>query len=237
MDVGRYNKVLTHTLCPQQLAAGDDRRITFGICLARDAIFAAGRKKTGCGIQDNNSEVAFDFLCLEWVRKVLQKKGLSDAALKRFSNLCNEGITIPVINNILEIKIQNNRLSLNQGDRSIGIWFCFGIDPLLVYIEKRLVGILIHSLPVLGPVEHDQPSPLPALETRYKVQDYLDDCKPAITSSSDFLLVDNACKIFENSSGCRIHRDTASNKCKLLPLGRWIGTLEQEDIPLPYLTT
>ena len=36
----RYNKVLTHTLSPQQLAVGDDRRITFGICQAKDAIEA-----------------------------------------------------------------------------------------------------------------------------------------------------------------------------------------------------
>ena len=52
---------------------------------------------------------------------------------------------------------------------------------------------------------------------------------------ADFTLVDKACKLFENSSGCRLHRDPASNKCKVMPLGRWIGTLEQENIPLPYL--
>ena len=34
-----YNKVLTRTLSTEQLAAGDDRRIIFGITLARDAIY------------------------------------------------------------------------------------------------------------------------------------------------------------------------------------------------------
>ena len=77
IDVGRYSRVLTHTLCPQQLAAGDDRRITFGICLARDAVYAAAMRKDGCGLVDNDFEAAFDFLCLEWVRKVLLKKGLA----------------------------------------------------------------------------------------------------------------------------------------------------------------
>ena len=43
IDVARHNKVITHTICPQQLAAGDDRRISFGISLARDAIYAAGK--------------------------------------------------------------------------------------------------------------------------------------------------------------------------------------------------
>ena len=51
----------------------------------------------------------------------------------------------------------------------------------------------------------------------------------------EFLLVDRACKLFELSSGCKLHRDPASNKCKFLALGRWKGTLEQADIPLPYL--
>ena len=48
-------------------------------------------------------------------------------------------------------------------------------------------------------------------------------------------IVDTACRLFEQSSGCRLHRDPASNTCKMLALGRLKGTLEQEDIPLPYL--
>ena len=87
MELGRFNKVLTHTLSPQQLAAGDDRRITFGISLARYAIYAASRSKTECGLAD-------------WVKLVLRKKGLSETALARFSKLYSEGIPIPVVNNI-----------------------------------------------------------------------------------------------------------------------------------------
>ena len=41
-EVGRHRRVLTHTLCPQQLAAGDERRISFGISQARDAVYVAG---------------------------------------------------------------------------------------------------------------------------------------------------------------------------------------------------
>ena len=63
IDVGRYSRVLTHTLCPQQLAAGDDRRITFGICLARDAVYAAAMRKNSCGLVDRDFEAAFNFLC------------------------------------------------------------------------------------------------------------------------------------------------------------------------------
>ena len=59
IEVSRFTKVLTHTLSPNQLALGDDRRITFGICMARDAIYAANMRKVGCGIADNDFEATF----------------------------------------------------------------------------------------------------------------------------------------------------------------------------------
>ena len=52
----------------------------------------------------------------------------------------------------------------------------------------------------------------------------------------EFSVVDKAMKLFEEASGCRLHRDPASKKCKFLPLARWKGTLQQEDIPCPYIT-
>ena len=116
---------------------------------------------------------------------------------------------------------------------SYGVWFCFGIDPLLVYLEKRLQGILVHSLPVEGPALPGEA--LQPIETRYRVQGYLDDWKPAITTMGEFQLVDFACSLFEKSSGCRLHRNPDTEKCKVLLLGRWKGLLVQEHIPLPYL--
>ena len=59
--------------------------------------------------------------------------------------------------------------------------------------------------------------------------------KPSVTSMSEFLTLDKACSLFENSSGCKLHRDPAAGKCKFLALGRWRGLLEQEDIPLRYM--
>ena len=65
---------------------------------------------------------------------------------------------------------------------------------------------------------------------------YADDVKPAITSMAEFSLVDRAMALFESASGCKLHRDPASKKCKFLPLARWRGTLQQEDIPCQYMT-
>jgi hypothetical protein len=102
-------------------------------------------------------------------------------------------------------------------------FFSFCIDPQLTFLDKRLQGILISSLPLSGLV--GQP-PLTPLEERYKVIRYADDVKPATTSLSEFFIVDKAMQLFENASGCRLHRDHSTKKCKFLPLvgvavGRW----------------
>ena len=106
---------------------------------------------------------------------------------------------------------------------------------LVRYLDKRLQGILISSLPVSGPSLQGEFCPLPPMEERFKLMAYCDDIKPSITSMAEFSTIDQACSLFEKSSGCLLHRDPAAGKCKLLPLGRWRGTLQQEDIPLRYM--
>ena len=201
--------------------------------MARNAASKPGHP--GCGILDTDLVAAFDFLCLDWVYMVLEKKGLDRKVILRLQNLYRDNITVVVVNNVLGKAVRNIRLSLRQGDLPSMHFFGFGIDPLLSYLEKRLNGILVTSLPLLGPVPLGAP-PLPHLEERYKVIGYADDVKPAITTMAEFSIVDQAMKLFEDASGCRLHRDPASKKFKFLPLVGWKGTLQQEDIPCQYMT-
>ena len=229
----RFKDTATRTLSPLQLVAGEDRRIHHGINLARDAIQASSSFKSGCGIADMDYKAAFDFLVMSWVFMVLEKKGVSTKVINRLKNLYHENFSIIVVNNIPGKIVKNYRLSLRQGDKPSMFFFAFGIDPLLTYLEKRLTGILVTSLPVLGPVpEHSPHKTLPVLEERYKLVSYADDLKPAITTMHEFILVNNASALFEAASGCVLHRDPTSNKCKFLPLGKWRKTLQQEDLPV-----
>ena len=52
---------------------------------------------------------------------------------------------------------------------------------------------------------------------------------------AEFALIDHAVTLFEKSSGNHLHRDPISGKCKVLPLGRWRNSLQQEDIGFPHL--
>ena len=231
-----FKSAATHTLSHLQLVAGDDRRIHHGINLARNAIHAAGRAgHPGCGILDTDLIAAFDWLCLDWTYKVLEKKGLDRQVIRRLKNLYSSSLSIVVVNNVQGKTVSNIRGSLRQGDLPSMHLFSYGIDPLLNYLEKRLQGIVIASTPVQGPLPFLSP-PLRPFEERYKVIGYADDVKPAITTMEEFMLVDKAMALFEKASGCKLHRDPATKKCKFLPLARWRGTLEQDDIPCNYMT-
>ena len=80
-----------------------------------------------------------------------------------------------------------------------------------MYLEKRLTGIQIASLPIHGPTEETSASPtLQQTQQLYKVVAYADDVKPSITSMQEFYLVDNACALLERASGVKLHRDPAA---------------------------
>ena len=213
----RFGNTATHSLSPVQLVAGADRRIHHGINLARDAIFKAGQSKAGCGLLDLDFMAGFDWLDMAWVYLVLSKKGVSMEVINRLKRVYTKSTTVVVVNNVHGKAFPNNRGSLRQGDVPSMFWFAAGIDPLLFYLEKRLVGIPITKLPVLGPtLQTDLSASLPPIEQVYKVVAYADDVKPSITTMQEFLLVDEACSLLERASGVKLHRDPAAGKVKFL---------------------
>ena len=235
LDAGRFRKVSPKCLSSVQYVGGSDRRIHHGISRARDAIYAVSQSKLGCGIADTDFVAAFDWMVLSWVWKVLGKLGVDGTVIRRLQGFYEDSITITVVNNKLGRAFPDKRGSLRQGGCASMDWFSFGIDPLIRYLERKLQGILISSLPVSGPALLGDRTSLPPLEERFKLMAYCDDIKPSITTMAEFSTVDQACTLFEKSSGCLLHRDPSVGKCKFLPLGRWRGTLQQEDIPLRYM--
>ena len=117
MEARLLKNTATHTLSPLQLVAGSDRRIHHGINMARNAIFAAGKPgHTGFGILDTDLVAAFDFLCMDWVFMVLQKKGLDMEVINRLKNLYSSSTNIVMVNNIPGKAVDNIRQSLRQGN-------------------------------------------------------------------------------------------------------------------------
>ena len=114
LESRRFGKTATRSLSPYQLVAGSDHRIHHGMNLARDAIHASGKLKSGCGLLDTNYMAAFDYLVITWVFQVLRKKGLSEAVMNILKNLYNDNLSVVLVNNIQAKAVLNHRLSLRQ---------------------------------------------------------------------------------------------------------------------------
>ena len=148
LEAKKFGNTATHTLSPVQLVAGSDQCIHHGINLARDAIHHVSKTKAGCGLLDLDFLAGFDWLDRAWVYLVLAKKGVSQEAISRIARIYSNSSTIVVVNNVLGKTFPNIRGSLRLGDVPSMFWFAIGIDPLLVYLEKRYAGIPITSHPV-----------------------------------------------------------------------------------------
>ena len=69
--------------------------------MARNAIYAAGNPgHPGWGILDTDLVEYLDFLCLDWVYKVLEKKGLNRQVILRLQNLYKDNLSVVVANNV-----------------------------------------------------------------------------------------------------------------------------------------
>ena len=233
IEASLFKQTFTHTLSPFQLVAGNDRRIHHGINKARDCIHAVSKSKASCALVDLDFIAAFDFTVLDWVLKVMRAKGVCEEVISRLENIYSSCSTIPVVNNVPGYAIQNLRGSLRQGCPGSMGWFSIGIDPLLRLLERKLQGITICSLPVLGPAPQHSPRPAPLVE-KYTVYGLADDVKASVSTMAEFSVIDEACHLFELSSGNHLHRNPVKGKCKVLALGRWRNTLQQEDIRQPH---
>ena len=131
---------------------------------------------------------AFDYIVLTWVFQVLVAKGLDKQVVNRLYNLYNTHLTLVVINGVQGRCFSNTRWSIWQGDRPSSMFFEYGLDPLLNWLENRLRGIPIYTMDMFN---------APTTSETFKVEAYVDDVKPAITSLAEFKLVDKGSAIFE----------------------------------------
>ena len=133
---------------------------------------------------------------MNWVEDVLVKKGLHTKVISRIKHLYTGGITIPLINDIPGRQIPNLQRTLRQGDCPSSMWFAYGIDPLLYFLDRRLQGIPVYQCPVLGPNVKNKPRRLEPIVFRYKALGYCDDVKLAIVTMEEFQTVDQGAQLF-----------------------------------------
>ena len=162
IEAARIRATMSRTVSSLQLVTGGEKRISHGVAMARDAIHAAGKSKNRCGILDTDLIAAFCNMVAPWCYQVMYKKGLCEEVISRYRNLYEDNLSIIVVNNLQGKCVKNTRQSIQQGDNFAMELFSFGMDPILGYLEKRLQGILVHSIPVQGPVLLPRPPATPS---------------------------------------------------------------------------
>ena len=70
----RFRKLGDNTLSDHQYVAGKSHNIHHGIYGARDDIYITNSKGLRCGIGNQDYVATFDFLVLDWIRLVLERK-------------------------------------------------------------------------------------------------------------------------------------------------------------------
>ena len=107
--------------------------------------------------------------------------------------------------------------SIRQGDPLAMLLSIIYIEPLLVYIERRAVGLTMFRAP------NSNTSVVQCVEA------YCDDLNVITDQDSDLLLVDHAVKQFEAISGAILSRNL---KCKIMGVGSWS---QRKKWPLPFV--
>ena len=111
----------------------------------------AASNKEGYDICILDFKSSFDLLGITYVVKALTAKGMLPNFVSRLRRYYTDSSIVPFSNNIQGGRMFNRRLKLRQGDYPSSVRFGYGVDPLILYHEKGLKGILIQSTPLLCP--------------------------------------------------------------------------------------
>ena len=75
IEAAQIRKTMCRTISHLQLVTGEDKRISHGVAMARDAINAAGINRDRCGILNTDLIAAFCNMVSTWCFSVMSQKG------------------------------------------------------------------------------------------------------------------------------------------------------------------
>ena len=229
----RLNSAMPQFISDSQFAS-KPRKIHQGISAARDLVSFAETENLGMAILALDMKSGFDFLQMDFVYFCMRKYGFSDKSIDIFKNVYGNALALSIVNGKRSKLIKDLRETLRQGGSGSMQIFNIGVNPLIQQLETKLQGVTLYSLPVFGPTVETGEKMNPVKKTT-SIIGYVDDLNPIITRVEEFSVCNSYLILFERASGCKFHRDPASQKCKVTPLGGWKEWLNQETVPLPFL--
>ena len=193
-----------------QLCSVGEKNILFGVSNVLSCIQYIKQKKLGACLISLDFFKAYDRVLVDFLILVMQKMNFS-AKFCDWIRMLHKGAKTRCILQWLTDTI-NVSFSIRQGDPLAMLLYIIYIEPLLLYLERVVVGLKVAGIP-------------------QSIEAYCDDVNVLTDRMSDFLVVDLAVRKFEAVSGAILSRE---KKSKVIGFGTWKNRI---DWPLDYLKT
>ena len=204
----RLNNVLPSVLSSNQLCTNKPKNILFGGFELLSAIDYINMKELSGYIVSFDIFKAYDKSTIGFICQVMRAMGFGETFISWMETLHKDITTCFILGNLSEAI--SLLISLRQGDPLAMPLFLLNMEPLLVYINKKIKG-----LQMAGMAQKDS--------------DYVDDISAVSTDPNDLVILDEAFTLFEQVSGTVLNR---SHKSKIMGIGGWQG---RDSWPLPWL--
>ena len=206
--VKRMKPVLHKVITSSQLCSVDGKNILFGVNNVLSSILYINNHRKKACILSYDFFKAYDRVFLPYLHKVMLKMKFS----KTFCDwimMMHDGASTCFILEQLSEEVQLS-FSIRQGDPLAMILYIIYIEPLLLHLERSLVGVDINGIPEV-------------------LESFCDDVNIVTEHTEDLLKADVIVSNFEKMSGAILSRN---NKCKILGIGDWKS---REDWPIEYV--
>ena len=204
----RMLPILVFIIRSGQLCTVGRKNILFGVSNILSSMFFIKQNNLGACLISLDFFKAYDRVMIEFLILVMKKMNFSETFCK-WIRMLHVGAKTRFILQILTKAIEVN-FSIRQGDPLAMLLYIIYIEPLLIYLERVLVGIKVARIPQC-------------------IEAYCDDVNILTNRMSDFLVLDAAVRKFESVSGAILSRE---KKCKVLGFGTWRN---EENWPLDYI--
>ena len=187
-----------------------NKNILFGVSNILSSILYIKQNKSEACLISLDFFKAYDRVLLDFLLLVMKKMNFGDCFIS-WIKMLHSGAKTRFILTFLTRAIDIS-FSIRQGDPLAMILYIIYIEPLLLYLERVLVGVQIAAV-------------------RQTLEAYCDDLNIITNNEADFVKIDETIVKFEKMSGALLSRD---KKCKVIGFGNW---RDREVWPLKWLRT
>ena len=189
----RMKPIMPKVIRSSQLCSVGSKNILFGVFNLISNILAINQRKIGACLLSLDFFKAYDRVYLKFLFVVMKRMGFGDKFITWI-----EMLHVGAKTQFLLAKMTDPiflSFSIRQGDPLAMLLYIIYMEPLLVYLEKRISGLKqLHTLQILHPLQGG-------------TEAYCDDVNVITASIDDLLIVDEAVKKFEAVSGAILSRN------------------------------